>query len=194
MFSCDNNRFSWSEWGDSNSRHLEPKSSALPTGPHPDIYFFFLRKVVKHVVKFHFLPPKADHQWKFSLAPQRLFCFPGRLSTSRAPAPKGRRNIFSDSSRPFPILSAPMSPAFPTSYLHCFQVLRAGLWSDMWSNAAFRPTAAILAAAASGGLSLSTGIVAQENRLCNWFLLVQCLQDLVHWKQRIHSPFQSCAA
>ena len=26
----------WSEWGDSNSRHLEPKSSALPTGPHPD--------------------------------------------------------------------------------------------------------------------------------------------------------------
>ena len=88
MFSCENNRFSWSEWGDSNSRHLEPKSSALPTGPHPDIYFFFLRKVVKHVVKFHFLPPKADYQWKFSLAPQRLFCFPGRLSTSRAPAPK----------------------------------------------------------------------------------------------------------
>ena len=80
--------FSWSEWGDSNSRHLEPKSSALPTGPHPDIYFFFLRKVVKHVVKFHFLPPKADYQWKFSLAPQRLFCFPGKLSTSRAPAPK----------------------------------------------------------------------------------------------------------
>ena len=28
---------SWSEWGDSNSRHLEPKSSALPTGPHPEI-------------------------------------------------------------------------------------------------------------------------------------------------------------
>ena len=28
---------SWSEWGDSNSRRLEPKSSALPTGPHPDI-------------------------------------------------------------------------------------------------------------------------------------------------------------
>ena len=27
----------WSEWGDSNSRHLEPKSSALPTGPHPDM-------------------------------------------------------------------------------------------------------------------------------------------------------------
>ena len=80
--------FSWSEWGDSNSRHLEPKSSALPTGPHPDIYFFFLRKVVKHVVKFHFLPPKADCLWKFLLVPQRLFCFCGKLSTSRAPAPK----------------------------------------------------------------------------------------------------------
>ena len=30
---------SWSEWRDSNSRHLEPKSSALPTGPHPDIAY-----------------------------------------------------------------------------------------------------------------------------------------------------------
>ena len=88
LFSYENNRFSWSEWRDSNSRHPGPKPGALPTGPHPDIYFFFLRKVVKHVVKFHFLPPKADYQWKFSLAPQRLFCFHGRLSTSRAPAPK----------------------------------------------------------------------------------------------------------
>ena len=88
MFSCENNRFSWSEWRDSNSRHPGPKPGALPAGPHPDIYFFFLRKVVKHVVKFHFLPPKADCLWKFLLVPQRLFCFPGRLSTSRAPAPK----------------------------------------------------------------------------------------------------------
>ena len=77
MFSYENNRFSWSEWGDSNSRHLEPKSSALPTGPHPDIYFFFLRKVVKHVVQFHFLPPMADCLWKFLLVPQRLFAFAG---------------------------------------------------------------------------------------------------------------------
>ena len=36
-------RFLWSEWGDSNSRRLEPKSSALPTGPHPDIKFFVER-------------------------------------------------------------------------------------------------------------------------------------------------------
>ena len=31
--------YPWSEWGDSNSRRLEPKSSALPTGPHPDKIF-----------------------------------------------------------------------------------------------------------------------------------------------------------
>ena len=37
LISYEISRFSWSEWGDSNSRHLEPKSSALPTGPHPDI-------------------------------------------------------------------------------------------------------------------------------------------------------------
>ena len=30
----------WSEWGDSNSRHLAPKASALPTALHPDIQFF----------------------------------------------------------------------------------------------------------------------------------------------------------
>ena len=27
----------WSEWWDSNSRHLAPKASALPTVLHPDI-------------------------------------------------------------------------------------------------------------------------------------------------------------
>ena len=29
----------WSEWGDSNARSLEPKSSAIPTSLHPDIQF-----------------------------------------------------------------------------------------------------------------------------------------------------------
>ena len=28
---------SWSEWGDSNARSLEPKSSAIPPSLHPDI-------------------------------------------------------------------------------------------------------------------------------------------------------------
>ena len=29
----------WSEWGDSNARSLEPKSSAIPASLHPDIQF-----------------------------------------------------------------------------------------------------------------------------------------------------------
>ena len=28
----------WSEWGDLNSRPRDPKSRALPTAPHPDIW------------------------------------------------------------------------------------------------------------------------------------------------------------
>ena len=32
----------WSEWGDSNARSLEPKSSAIPTSLHPDIQFLSL--------------------------------------------------------------------------------------------------------------------------------------------------------
>ena len=36
----DDFRGFWSEWGDSNSRHLTPKASALPTALHPDIQFF----------------------------------------------------------------------------------------------------------------------------------------------------------
>ena len=38
---CSKNGFRsvWSEWGDSNSRHLAPKASALPTALHPVINF-----------------------------------------------------------------------------------------------------------------------------------------------------------
>ena len=32
--------FSWSEWGNSNSRHLAPKASALPTALHPDMKLY----------------------------------------------------------------------------------------------------------------------------------------------------------
>ena len=38
----DDFRGFWSEWGDSNSRHLAPKASALPTALHPDMKFFQL--------------------------------------------------------------------------------------------------------------------------------------------------------
>ena len=44
--------FCWSEMGDSNSRHLAPKASALPTALIPDFWVFsFAPDVVKHVVK-----------------------------------------------------------------------------------------------------------------------------------------------
>lgn len=36
----------WSEMGDSNSRHLAPKASALPTALHPDTVFTLHRKSV----------------------------------------------------------------------------------------------------------------------------------------------------
>ena len=60
----------WSEWGDSNARSLEPKSSAIPTSLHPDIHFpamiprrgvkikYFL-SVVIYVVKAAFVPLSA---------------------------------------------------------------------------------------------------------------------------------------
>ena len=92
-----------------------------------------------------------------------------RDSNSRHPGPKGRRNIFSDSFRPIPMLSAPMSRALRTSCLHRFQVLRTGLWSDMWSNTASRLVAAIPATNREA-FSSSTGIVPPLTMLCNWFL------------------------
>ena len=45
----------WSEMGDSNSRHLAPKASALPTALIPDFgVFSFAPDVVKHVVRRFF--------------------------------------------------------------------------------------------------------------------------------------------
>ena len=36
--------FCWSEMGDSNSRHLAPKASALPTALIPDMKFRLIRR------------------------------------------------------------------------------------------------------------------------------------------------------
>ena len=45
----------WSEMGDSNSRHLAPKASALPTALIPDFWLLsFEPDVVKHVVRRFF--------------------------------------------------------------------------------------------------------------------------------------------
>ena len=49
-------RWLWSEMGDSNSRHLAPKASALPTALIPDFWLLsFAPDVVKHVVRRFFL-------------------------------------------------------------------------------------------------------------------------------------------
>ena len=54
----------------------------------PGYLILLLPEVVKHVVKFHFLPPRAGSKLEFPLVPQQFFCARGRLRTSRAPAPK----------------------------------------------------------------------------------------------------------
>ena len=78
----------WSEWGDSNSRHLEPKSSALPTGPHPDMKLGNPPEVVKHVVKGYFRPEQGRSQEEKVLVPQRVFGLVDFTGANRAPAPK----------------------------------------------------------------------------------------------------------
>ncbi len=81
----------WSEWGDSNARSLEPKSSAIPTSLHPDIHFsamiprravkikFFL-SVVIYVVKAAFMPLSATGE-KPAIARAARLC--GLLSKPR---------------------------------------------------------------------------------------------------------------
>ena len=91
----------WSEWGDSNARSLEPKSSAIPTSLHPDIHFpamiprrgvkikFFL-SVVIYVVKAAFVPlsepegnPLLPVLQGFAAFRLALFRIPPRHSQSR---------------------------------------------------------------------------------------------------------------
>ena len=91
-------------------------------------------------------------------------CFLLKATVFHGPSGKAQ----TDSFRPFSVLSAPMSPAFRTSCLHRFQVLRAGLWSDMWSTFAFQPNAALLASTSQEAFSFSTGIVPPLTCLCNW--------------------------
>ena len=55
LFFYETTCFYWSEMGDSNSRHLAPKASALPTALIPDFWVFsFVPDVVKHVVRRFF--------------------------------------------------------------------------------------------------------------------------------------------
>ena len=73
------------------TQHFPCSSSQIkrPTNwATPGYLILLLPEVVKHVVKFHFLPPRAGSKLEFPLVPQQFFCARGRLRTSRAPAPK----------------------------------------------------------------------------------------------------------
>src|SRR4051794_40877902 len=52
----------WSGWGDSNSRPLLPKSSALPTAPHP-VYGTAIILALKNLVNVSLIKkePSGDH-------------------------------------------------------------------------------------------------------------------------------------
>ena len=64
----------WSEWGDSNARSLEPKSSAIPTSLHPDIQFLPLYHGGRENQRFFCL-------WSFLWSKPLLCCFqqPGKV-------------------------------------------------------------------------------------------------------------------
>ena len=73
----------WSEWGDSNARSLEPKSSAIPPSLHPDIQLSamiaeekrkskFFVSVGIYVVKGEFGARICNGRFQNRLPPQRL--------------------------------------------------------------------------------------------------------------------------
>ena len=76
--------------GDSNSRHLAPKASALPTALIPDFWVFsFTPDVVKHVVRRIFWPPLLVRDMPVSQAYQGIadIAFSGLKGKHPAPKP-----------------------------------------------------------------------------------------------------------
>ena len=82
----------WSEMGDSNSRHLAPKASALPTALHPVIEFL---DVVKHVVNADFWPVTGEGESAASPdVPKLSWVSKGRGSNQSHTLPNRYRKIF----------------------------------------------------------------------------------------------------
>ena len=80
----------WSEMGDSNSRHLAPKASALPTALIPDFWLLsFAPDVVKHVVRRFFWPSRLAGEVPVSQAYQGIAdtVFSGLKGEHPAPKP-----------------------------------------------------------------------------------------------------------
>ena len=76
----------WSEWGDSNSRHLAPKASALPTALHPVMKFFQMWSNMWSTPIFDQLPSRG-----IVLSAQLPQGFPGVLRTeARTCAPRSQ--------------------------------------------------------------------------------------------------------
>ena len=83
----------WSEMGDSNSRHLAPKASALPTALIPDFWLLsFAPDVVKHVVRRFFWPPRLAEEVPVSQAYQGIAytVFSGLKGEHPAPKPMSK--------------------------------------------------------------------------------------------------------
>ena len=79
----------WSEMGDSNSRHLAPKASALPTALIPDFWLLsFAPDVVKHVVRRIFWPHRLAGEVPVSQAYQGISDIAFSSSKGERPAPK----------------------------------------------------------------------------------------------------------
>ena len=75
--------------GDSNSRHLAPKASALPTALIPDFWLLsFAPDVVKHVVRRFFWPSRLAGEVPVSQAYQGIADTVFSSSKGERPAPK----------------------------------------------------------------------------------------------------------
>ncbi len=116
----------WSEWGDSNARSLEPKSSAIPTSLHPDIHFpamiprrgvkikFFL-SVVIYVVKAAFVPLSAIGENPANAGVARL------CGVSQCPVPDTATAL-------------PKQARYQLRYTPIVIKLWSCKWSNLWSN------------------------------------------------------------
>ncbi|GEM_PF-2800230 len=150
----------WSEWGDSNARSLEPKSSAIPTSLHPDIHFsamiprravkikFFL-SVVIYVVKGDFMPLSAIVESPANAGVARLcgvsFCYAPDTATALPNHPRYQlrhtRLYLFFSLLPAYYLSAVRPQRFPQKHSRgsSLGALAPLLVSSPRSNASIRP-------------------------------------------------------
>ena len=79
----------WSEWGDSNSRHLAPKASALPTALHPVMKFFQMWSNMWSTPFFDQLPARG--KVLLGLLPQGFPGFPRTEARTQASRSQSKR-------------------------------------------------------------------------------------------------------